>query len=213
MAIAQKIGGVPGVTRRTALMAYLDDLFAAYTKPGGPHPLGVVNGEGHRFFLIDVLAGVERVDEVLGMEVLRSGDEHRIDTVVFKQQAVVVEDFAAGNALQGALAMGAVDVADRGNFNVGTSYGLRREVGSSGAVTNDAKPHPVIGSGHGAWYGESAQTGGDLTQELSSGTHVLIITAVRLTASMITADAGSERANSYFSQSFPVSKTTSLAFV
>ena len=44
--------------------------------------LGVLHGERHRLFLVDVLAGLERGDEMLGMQVLRRGDQHRIDRFV-----------------------------------------------------------------------------------------------------------------------------------
>ena len=54
-----------------------------------PHPLGVIHGERHRLFLVDVLAGVERGGEVLAMQVLRRGDQDRVDDLVFEQVAVV----------------------------------------------------------------------------------------------------------------------------
>jgi hypothetical protein len=196
IAIPQEIGGIGGLAGRTALMAYLDDLFAVGAEPGGAHPLGVVYAESHRLFLIDMFAGAEGVDEVVGVKVLRSCDEHGVDAVVFKQQAMVVEHFAAGYTLQGAFAMGAVDIADGSDFSLGATYSLRGEVGSARAIADDAEPDTVVGSGHSAWNGESTQAGGDLTQELSSRTHAFIITTLRLTASMITADAVPERAKS-----------------
>ena len=40
----------------------------------GPHPFGMVDGKGHRLFLVDVFAGVERGGEVFAVQVLRRGD-------------------------------------------------------------------------------------------------------------------------------------------
>ena len=53
------------------------------------HALGVVDGERHGLFLIHVLAGVERGDEVLAVQVLRSGDQDGVDDLVVEQMAVI----------------------------------------------------------------------------------------------------------------------------
>jgi hypothetical protein len=126
---------------------------------------------------------------------------------------MVFENLAAGNALPGPVAMGAIDIANRGDFRVSAGSDLYGKIGSTGAVADDAQPYPVIGSSHRAWNGESAQAGGDLAQEPSSRTHVLIITALELTASMITADAGSESMIFQLPQLFPVGKNNIVPFV
>ena len=56
---------------------------------GGAHALGVVDGEGHGAFLIDVFAGGEGVDEMLAVQVLGRGDENGVDGLVVQQPAVI----------------------------------------------------------------------------------------------------------------------------
>ena len=45
------------------------------------HALGVVDGERHGLFLVDVLAGFQRSDEMLGVQVLRRGDQDGVDVL------------------------------------------------------------------------------------------------------------------------------------
>ena len=51
--------------------------------------LGVVHGERHGLFLVDMLAGVERRGEVLAVQVLRGGDQDGVDALVVEQVAVI----------------------------------------------------------------------------------------------------------------------------
>ena len=47
----------------------MPDLHSSVSNPlvGGTHALGVIDGEGHRLFLVNVLARFKRIDEVLTM--------------------------------------------------------------------------------------------------------------------------------------------------
>ena len=61
--------------------------------------LGVVHGERHGLLLVDVLAGIERGGEMLGVQVLRRGDQDRVDVLVFEQVAVVQVGLGVGAIL------------------------------------------------------------------------------------------------------------------
>jgi len=43
------------------------------------HPLGVIHVERHGFFLVDLLARLERCDEMLGVQMLGRGDEDGVN--------------------------------------------------------------------------------------------------------------------------------------
>ena len=55
----------------------------------GAHAFGVIEREGQRLFLIDVLARFERIDKMFAMEVLRGSDDDRVDGLVVEQPAMV----------------------------------------------------------------------------------------------------------------------------
>ena len=56
---------------------------------GRAHALGVRDGKRHRLLLVNVLAGIERRHKMLAMQVLRRGDQHRVDALVFEQVPVI----------------------------------------------------------------------------------------------------------------------------
>ena len=70
-------------------MADLHGVLAAVVLVSRAHALGVVHRERHRLFLVDVLAGAERGDEMLAVQMLRRGDQDRVDVLVVEQVAVI----------------------------------------------------------------------------------------------------------------------------
>ena len=70
-------------------MADLHDALAGLVVRGA-HALGMVHRERHRLFLIHMLAGIERGHEMLAMQMLRRGDQHRVDRFVIQQPPIVV---------------------------------------------------------------------------------------------------------------------------
>ena len=94
----QKTGGVGNLAAGEPLVPDLDGALAG-PLPRRAHLLGVLHGERHGFFLVDVLAGVERGHEVLAVQVLRGRDQHRVDALVFQEMAVVEVSLGVGRDL------------------------------------------------------------------------------------------------------------------
>src|SRR5262245_10088706 len=84
----QEIHRISDLARRAGLMT---DLYGSLNRVlvGRPHALGVIDREGHGLLLVDMLAGLERGREVLAVEVLRRGDQYRVDTLVVEEISVV----------------------------------------------------------------------------------------------------------------------------
>ncbi len=55
------------------------------------HAPGVAGVERHRFFLVYVLAGLDRRDEVKRVQVLQRRDQDRVDRLVVEERSVVFE--------------------------------------------------------------------------------------------------------------------------
>ena len=84
-----KLDGVGNGAGGSILMADLHGMLAAVFLVGGAHALGVIHGERHGLFLIDMLAGGDGGGEVLAVQVLRRGDQDRVDVLVFEQAAII----------------------------------------------------------------------------------------------------------------------------
>ena len=80
-------------------MPDLDGQFPALRR--GAHALGVVHGERHGLFLVDVLASLERRHEMLAVEVLGRGDDDGVNALVIQQVAVVQVGLGGGRQLLG----------------------------------------------------------------------------------------------------------------
>ena len=87
----------------------------------GSHALGVIHIERHGFFLVDLLAGIERSDEMLGVEMLRRGDQHGVDGFIVEQVAVIEIGFGVGNDLLGVVQALGVDIGERNDLGIGTA--------------------------------------------------------------------------------------------
>src|ERR1022692_1098374 len=160
----QKVDRVAHLTGRTSLVA---DLHGA---PAGAlvsraHALGMLHAERHGLFLIDVFAGVERRHEVLAMQVLRRGDEDRVDALVVQQVAVV--EIGLGGGRDGARVVQAlsVDVRDAGEFRVGTCQRLAHELCAAIAGADDADANAVTRSQHVGRGDSAGQTASDFADE------------------------------------------------
>src|SRR5688500_11857165 len=68
------------------------DLYHALTSllVSRPHALGVVYRESHRLFLVDMLAGIQRGDEMLAMEMLGSRDQYSVNRFIIEEPPVVI---------------------------------------------------------------------------------------------------------------------------
>ena len=165
------MGGVGDVAAGGELVADLDGAPAAGAFESGAHLLGMVHREGHGLFLVDVLAGVERGDEVLGVKVLRSGDEDGVDGRIFQEVAIVA--MLPGGGRDGARLFQAagVDVGHAGAFGVGAGEGFAQQFAAAGAGADDAEAHAVVGAedvGRGQGAGEA---GGHFADEITARLH------------------------------------------
>src|ERR1035437_6613870 len=98
------------------LVADLDDMLAGVPLESGAHAFGMVYRERHGFFLVDVLAGGDGGGEVLRVEMLRGGDEDRVDILVVEQAAIVEVGLGVGREL--------LDVFQTACIDVGGAYAL-----------------------------------------------------------------------------------------
>ncbi len=74
--------------RRVAIL--VADLEDAFVGGGGVDDLcGVVEGVGHGLFAVDVVAGFERGQHVLGVEAERCGDDDGVEVFAIEKSAVV----------------------------------------------------------------------------------------------------------------------------
>ena len=99
-------------------MADLDGMPAGIVVESGAHAFGVLHGERHGFFLIDVLAAAESGGEVLGVEVLRGGDEDGVDVRVVEQAAIVEVGLGVGRAALNIFQAAGIDVGGAGACDI-----------------------------------------------------------------------------------------------
>jgi hypothetical protein len=57
----------------------------------------MIDREGHGLFLINMLAGLDGVDEVLAVQMLRGGDDDGVDGLVIEQAAMIEISGCAGD--------------------------------------------------------------------------------------------------------------------
>ncbi len=137
----------------------------------GAHALGVLHAERHGLFLVDVLAGVERGDEVLAMQVLRRGDEHRVDALVVQQVAVIEISLGAGRDGARVFQALGVDVGDAHEFGIGTGQRLAHDLRAAVAGADDAEANAVVGRQHVGRGDGAGQTAGHFADEDAARLH------------------------------------------
>src|ERR1035438_2555550 len=104
------------------LMADLDGMLAGIVMESGAHAFGVVDGERHRLFLIDMLA-------------TRDGG----DVAVVEQAAVVEVGLGVGRDFADILQAAGIDVGGGHAFHVLTVERLLEDFGAAGAGADDAE--------------------------------------------------------------------------
>src|ERR1019366_9319597 len=153
------------------LMADLDGTLAGIVLESGAHAFGVVDGERHGLFLIDMLATRDSGGEVLGVEVLRGGDEDGVDVAVVQQAAAVEVGLGVGRDLPDILQAAGIDVGGAHAFHVLAGEGLLKDLGAAGAGTDDAEADPLAGAEGVARRQRAGQTSGDVAEEIAARLH------------------------------------------
>ena len=162
---------VGGVAAGSELVADLDGALTAGAFRGGAHLLRLVHGEGHGLFDVDMLAGVERANEMLGVEVLGSGDEDGVDCGIFEEVAIIGMLPGVGSDGARFFQAAGVDVGHAGAFGVGAAEGVAEEFGSAGAGADNSETNPIVGAedvGRGECAGEA---GGHVADEITARLH------------------------------------------
>ena len=127
-------------------MPDLHDALFAGVLVRGAHALGVVHGERHGLFLVDVLAGIERGGEALGVQVLRRGDQDGVDILVLQQAAIVEVGLGVGRDAFHVFQAAGVDVGRADAFGVGAGDRLAENLGAAGAGSDDADADALVGA-------------------------------------------------------------------
>ncbi len=135
---------------------------------GGAHALGVVHGERHGLFLVDVLAGVQRGDEVLAVQVLRGGDQDGVDGLVVEQVAVVEIGLGSGHDLLRVFQALGVDVGESQEFGIGAIDYFADQGHATIARADDAEANAIVGSQHVGGGQRAGQAGCDLADEIAA---------------------------------------------
>ena len=152
-------------------MADLYGVLAGVLLEGGAHALGVVHGERHGLFLVDMLAGGDGGGEVLAVQVLRGGDQDGVDVLVFQQVAIVEVGLGVGRDLLDIFQAAGVDVGSADAFHVLAGERLLEDLGAAGAGTDDAEADALVGAQGVAGCQRAGQTGGDIADEITARLH------------------------------------------
>src|SRR5205823_1291840 len=141
----QEICGVGYLPGGTPLMSDLHRALSRFLVSGS-HPFGVIHGERHGLFLVHVLAGIERGYEMLAMQVLRRGDQYRVDALIVEQISMIQVSLRVWGDLLGVLQALRVNVGERHELSVRTRDGVTNVLHPTVAGPDDAESNPVVGS-------------------------------------------------------------------
>jgi hypothetical protein len=100
------------------------------------------------FFLIDVLARFEGVNEVVAVQVLRRGDNHGVDALVFQQAAIIVVGGRARDDVVRVIQALAVHVGESGYLNLWAGQRLMNQLRAALPDADDAQAHAVVRAQH-----------------------------------------------------------------
>src|ERR1035437_2836783 len=153
------------------LMADLDGMLAGVLQESGAHAFGVVDGERHGLFLVDVLATGDGGGEVLRVEMLRGGDEDRVDIVVVEQAAIVEVGLGVGGDLFDVFQTARIDVGGADAFDVLASERLLEDFAAAGAGTDDAEADTLVRAEGIAGGQRAGETGSDAADEITARLH------------------------------------------
>src|SRR5713101_9369799 len=106
--------------------------------------LGFRYGPGHRLFAIEVFAGRQHVEEMVGMKVERAGNDDAVQVFHLEQAAVVVEGLDARRHLPGLIPSAAVHVSNGHQLGVWEREQLFQQILPAGADANHADPDAII---------------------------------------------------------------------
>ncbi len=118
-----------------------------------------------------MFARVERGDEVLRVQVLWRGDEHRIHVLVFQQSPVVGVGLDAGSDLLDLLQAARVDVGGADAFDVFERQRLAQNLLAAVARADDADAETLVGAHRIGRRQSAGQAGGYFADKQTPGLH------------------------------------------
>ena len=131
----------------------------------------MVDGERHRLFLIHMLPSVERSHEMLAMQMLRSGDQNRVDAFVVEQIAVVEISLGVRRDLFRIFQALSVDIGEGHELGVRAGDGGLDVLHAAVAGPDNAEANPVVGPQNVGHSQCSGQAGSDFADEIASRLH------------------------------------------
>ena len=166
----QELRGVGQVAARNRLVA---DLHRAAWRAlhGGTHALGLLHRKGHGFFQVDVLAGIERLDEGFAMQMLWRGDDDRIDGAIVQQLAVIQVQPGTWSEPGRVFQAAGVNVGDGDTLGVLAGQRLSQQFGPARAHPDDAETHAFAGCQHVAAGQRAREASGHSSDEIAARLH------------------------------------------
>ena len=130
-----------------------------------------------RFFEIHVLAGGDRIAELLRVKMLRRRDDHGVDGRIVQQTPVIAMDRRAGRNRRGRLQALGIDVGKSRDFGVGAGPDMIDQLHAAIARADDADADAVVRAQHACRAGgqRPGQAVGDLADEIPAGIHVFSV--------------------------------------
>ena len=142
VALLDHLQGVVVVRAVAALVADLEDPPGAVR--GADHPLGVLQRVGHHLLAVDGLAGFQRVDRHLGVQVERGGDADALEVLALQHLPVVGVDLARPGRSSSRSSGSGVDVRDRHDLDPGRRASWVRSFDALDARADPADPDRVL---------------------------------------------------------------------
>ena len=104
----------------------------------------MIYAKSHRLFLIDVLARVQRRNEVLAMQMLRRSDQHRVDALVVEQIPVIEISLGVRRNFLCIFEPFGINIRERHKFRIRTSHRLAHDLHSPVARPDNSQPDPLV---------------------------------------------------------------------
>ena len=108
----------------------------------------MIDSERHDAFDVDVLARIQRVRELRGVQVRRRGDHHGVNGAVLQQPPVIGVSRGAWNHALRALKIARINVGEGRNFGVGTRADLAHQFHAAVARADDAHADAIRRAQH-----------------------------------------------------------------
>lgn len=111
-----------------------------------PHLFGIRHIERHHFFLIHVLARVERGGKLRGVQVRRRGDYHRVDRGIVQKLSIIGMKFRVRSERPRLLQLLRKNIAHRAGFRVRAGSNLLKQFPRPIAESYKSDPNAFIGA-------------------------------------------------------------------